>query len=294
MIDSGHRVTRYPFIPGLDGTGTVHAVGSSVTRFKVGDEVLAMFAAGSENGGSYQTYAVVEEGMVAKKPASWSKEEAASLSVCFFTAMVGLGAGLGVPLGFVEGGNKEGFRPKSVLVLGGSSALGAAATQLLKVAVPGITVLATASVKHHQWLKRLGVDGSIDRASKTLVEDVKRASPEGRGVDATFDAVGAGATERNVFETFDEGGSKKYAQVWTGDDEIKVPDGVDSVLFRSRDFMQIPGGKNIMLALQTLMEEGTYKLPLPVREVGNGLQGLEKGLDLMRKGVSGEKLVVAL
>ena len=99
MIDSGHRVTRYPFIPGLDGAGTVHAVGTSVTRFTVGDEVLAMFAAGSENGGSYQTHAVVEEGMVAKKPASWSTEEAASLSVCFFTAMVGLGAGLGVPFG---------------------------------------------------------------------------------------------------------------------------------------------------------------------------------------------------
>ena len=294
MIDSGHRVTRYPFIPGLDGAGTVHSIGSDVKRLKAGDEVLAMFAAGSENGGSYQTYAVVEEGMVAKKPESWSTEEAASLSVCFFTAMVGLGAGLGVPLRFVEGGHTEGFKPKSVLVLGGSSALGAAAVQLLKVAVPGLTVLATASVKHHEWLMSLGVDGSINRTSKTLVQDVKRASPEGRGVHAIFDAVGAGATERNVFETFDEAGPKKYAQVWTGGDEIAVPEGVESVLFRSRDFMQIPGGKNIMLALQTLLDEGRYKLPLPVRDVGEGLEGLKTGLDLMRNGVSGEKLVVAL
>ena len=197
-------------------------------------------------------------------------------------------------MGFVEGGKKEGFSPKSVLVLGGSSALGAATVQLLKVAVPGITVLATASMKHHQWLKGLGVNDSVDRASKTLVEDVKRASPAGTGVDAIFDAVGAGATDRHVFETFDQAGPKKCAQVWTGDDEIKVPDGVESVLFRSRDFMRIQGGRNIMLALQALLDEGKYKLPLLVRDVGEGLEGMKTGLDLMRSGVSGEKLVVAL
>ena len=49
-----------------------------------------------------------------------------------------------------------------------------------------------------------------------------------------------------------------------------------------------------MLALQTLLEENKYTLPLPVHRVGDGLDALEKGLRLMRKGVSGEKLVVSL
>ena len=294
MIDSGHRVSHYPFVPGLDGAGVVHSVGVSVTRFKAGDEVLAMFGAGSANGGSYQSYAVVEEAMTAKKPEGWLSEEAASLSVCFFTAMVGLGAGLGVPLAFLQGGKTDGFKPSSVLVLGGSSALGAAAVQLLKMAVPECKVCTTASVKHHEWLRGLGVDAVVDRRSETVAEDVRKASPEGKGVDAIFDAVGAGVTERHVFETFDEEGPKRYAQVWTGDDEVEVPRDVNSVLFRSRDFMQIQSGKNIMLALQTLLDKGKYKLPLPVRGVGEGLAGLEKGLDLMRRGVSGEKLVVNL
>jgi hypothetical protein len=67
---------------------------------------------------------------------------------------------------------------------------------------------------------------------------------------------------------------------------------VDSVLFRSRDLPQLQGGKNVMRALQTLLSEDKYKLPLPVKIVGNGLDKLEAGLNLMRKGVSGEKLVV--
>ena len=49
-----------------------------------------------------------------------------------------------------------------------------------------------------------------------------------------------------------------------------------------------------MLALQELLKAGKYKLPLPVRQVGSGIDGLEEGLQLMREGVSGEKLVVLL
>jgi threonine dehydrogenase-like Zn-dependent dehydrogenase len=124
--------------------------------------------------------------------------------------------------------------------------------------------------------------------------DVKSATPGSRGVDAIIDTVGAGSTQRHIFEAFDTNGPKRYAQVWTGDEEIEVPSGVDSVMFRGRDMTKLQGGKNIMLTLQTLLEEGKYKLPLPVHKVGNGLDALGKGLELMRKGVSGEKLVVTI
>jgi len=134
----------------------------------------------------------------------------------------------------------------------------------------------------------------LDRNSTSLIADVKLASPGSRGVDAIIDTVGAGSTERHIFETFDPQGPKRYAQVWTGDDEIGVPSGVNSVMFRGRDLSQMPGGKNVMLALQTLLVEDKYKLPLPVKIVGIGFDGIEKGMELMRKGVSGEKLVVIM
>lgn len=123
---------------------------------------------------------------------------------------------------------------------------------------------------------------------------MRSITPGSRGVSAIIDTVGAGSTERHIFEAFDSNGPKRYAQVWTGDEEIEVPIGVDSVMFRGRDLSQMPGGKNVMLALQTLLVEAKYKLPLPVNIAGIGFDGLEKGLKLMRKGVSGEKLVVTM
>lgn len=215
--------------------------------------------------------------------------------VCFFTGVTALAVGLKTPLPFLKDGPTTGFKPSSVLVLGGSSALGAATIQLLHLAVPECVILATSSPKHHGYITNtLGAHGVFDRDSNTLVKDVRTAGSSSQGVDAIIDTVGAGATQRHIFEAFDQSGPKRYAQVWTGDDEIEVPGGVDSIMFRARDAAQLQGGGNIMLGLETLLEEGTYKLPLPVHKVGQGFEAFKQGLELMRKGVSGEKLVVAV
>jgi threonine dehydrogenase-like Zn-dependent dehydrogenase len=140
----------------------------------------------------------------------------------------------------------------------------------------------------------LGVNKAFDRSSDVLIHNVKAATMDSKGVDAIIDAVGAGATERQVFEAFNKEGPQKYAQVWTGDEEIEVPSGVESVLFRARDLSDLEGGKNIMFALQTLLEEGKYKLPLPVKIVGQDFAGLQRGLEQVRKGVSGEKVIVVM
>jgi len=198
-------------------------------------------------------------------------------------------------LPFLKDGPTTDIKPSSVLILGGSSAVGAAAIQLLRLAIPDCTILATSSPKHHSRItNKLGANKAFDRNSPSLIIDVKLATPGSRGVDAIIDTVGAGRTQRHIFEAFDTSGPKRYAQVWTGDEEIEVPSGVDSAMFRGRDMTKLQGGKNIMLTLQTLLEEDKYKLPLPVHKVGNGLDALGKGLELMRKGVSGEKLVVTI
>jgi NADPH:quinone reductase-like Zn-dependent oxidoreductase len=89
MIDQGHRVTSCPLVPGLDGAGVVEAVGAHVKNFALGDEVLAMFTAGNR-GSAFQNFAVVQEMMVAKKPTSWSFEDAATLGY-FILSFIYLG-----------------------------------------------------------------------------------------------------------------------------------------------------------------------------------------------------------
>jgi NADPH:quinone reductase-like Zn-dependent oxidoreductase len=83
MIDQGHRVTSWPLVPGLDGAGVVEAVGADVKNFAPGDEVLAMFTVG-DRGGAFQKFAVVQEMTVAKKPTTWSFEDAATLGYVVF------------------------------------------------------------------------------------------------------------------------------------------------------------------------------------------------------------------
>lgn len=79
MIDVGHRVTAWPLVAGLDGSGVIEDVGKDVSTYKIGDEVLAMYSIAG-NGGSFQTFSTVSDAMVAKKPSAWSFEEAASLT----------------------------------------------------------------------------------------------------------------------------------------------------------------------------------------------------------------------
>lgn len=78
MIDQGHRVTSWPLVPGLDGAGVIEQVGDKAGDFMDGDRVLALFTPG-DSSGSYQEYAVVQGKDVAKIPATWSLEEAATL-----------------------------------------------------------------------------------------------------------------------------------------------------------------------------------------------------------------------
>ncbi|KAK3311934.1 chaperonin 10-like protein [Apodospora peruviana] len=284
MIDHGHRVTSSgPVVAGLDGAGVVEAVGTGVTRFSVGDEVFAQFPAPEVV--SFQDFAVVHESMVAKKPATWSFEDAASLPVCYLTALLSLGIGIKMPIPFIKDGPTFGLKPSSVLVLGASSAS----------LSPNLPHLGDQFPTHHGHLvDTLGVDAAFDRSSSSLVSDVRQATPCSRGVDAIIDVVGAGRTQKDIFDAFDSASAKRYAQVWTGDAETEVPDGVESTLFRVRDLPQLSGARDVLWALERLLEEGKYKLPLPVRIVGRGFQGLEKGLELMRHGVSGEKLVVTM
>lgn len=86
-----------------------------------------------------------------------------------------------------------------------------------RLAVPECKILATSSLRHHDHLKNhLVADGVIDRNSASLPSDVKSASPGSHGVDAIVDVVGAGRTQRDIFEALNPHGAKIYAPIYTG------------------------------------------------------------------------------
>src|SRR5258705_10986790 len=71
-----------PWIPGHEFSGVVEQIGSDVTAYAPGE---AVFAA-NETGGAYAEYLAVKQAVIAKKPASLSFEEEASVPLATQTA----------------------------------------------------------------------------------------------------------------------------------------------------------------------------------------------------------------
>ncbi len=74
-----------PFTPGYEVSGIITKIGSNVTHFQVGDEVMA----GTRFGG-YTSKLILPEWSVLKKPNHLSLEEAAAVPVNYITAHIAL------------------------------------------------------------------------------------------------------------------------------------------------------------------------------------------------------------
>jgi NADPH:quinone reductase-like Zn-dependent oxidoreductase len=208
------------------------------------------------------------------------------------TAVAAIVNSLQIPLGFLKGISTEEQAPSSVLVLGGSSATGAAVIQLLRKAYPSLPILVTSSPKHQARLTDLGATSVVDYRSPSVIADIMAVSPGATGVDVIIDCVSAGASQTDITDVLDPNGSKRYAAVITGI-TFQVPEGVTKLDAGAYSLMDMQGGKQLLPSLTELVENGIYRVPLPVRVIGHGLAELPDVLDEV-KTVSGEKVVVTL
>jgi threonine dehydrogenase-like Zn-dependent dehydrogenase len=141
-------------------------------------------------------------------------------------------------------------------------------------------------------LSDLGGTYLADYKSPSFMADIKAASPRGAGVDVILDCVSAGASQTDICDLLDPMGSKKYAAVVTGT-PVVVPEGVDKIDVSMGSMVDMRGGKQLFPSLTKLVEEGIYRVSLPVRVAGHGLEELADALDEAMT-VSGEKVIVTL
>jgi NADPH:quinone reductase-like Zn-dependent oxidoreductase len=127
---------------GIEVAGTVDAVGASVTRFAVGDEVYG-FARGS-----FAEYAVARADKLAPKPDNLSFEQAAVVPVSAATALQAL----------TDSGRAQ--PGQSVLVIGASGGVGSYAVQIAKSL--GAEVTGVASTGKLDLVRALGADHVLD------------------------------------------------------------------------------------------------------------------------------------
>ncbi|TWT19983.1 zinc-binding alcohol dehydrogenase family protein [Luteimonas marina] len=146
------QVEAQPKVLGFDAAGVVDAVGPEVTQFRPGDAVY--YAGDVTRPGSNAQFQLVDERLVARKPASLDFAGAAALPLTAITAWELLFERMGYAL---EGGGEG----RSLLVIAGAGGVGSIAIQLAKLA--GFTVIATASREDTiAWCRELGADHVVD------------------------------------------------------------------------------------------------------------------------------------
>jgi NADPH:quinone reductase-like Zn-dependent oxidoreductase len=147
---------RKPIL-GTELAGEVEAVGNAVTRFEPGDQVFAFTGARYGCHAEYRT--IADDGLIAKKPANLSFEEAASLSFGATNA-----------LSFLRKAGVQ--RGDQVLVLGASGNVGTAAVQLAKHF--GARVTAVCSTANLELVRSIGADDVIDYTREDFAQQRDR------------------------------------------------------------------------------------------------------------------------
>ena len=179
------RQGRYPppsdasDLPGLEVSGTIAALGTGVTGWRVTDRVCALV-----NGGGYAEYCVAPTAQCLPVPEPCSMVQAAGIPEATFTVWSNV----------FERGKLA--ADETFLVHGGSSGIGTMAIQLAKA--HGARVFATAgSDEKCAACVILGTELAVNYHAQDFVEAVKRATG-GRGVNLILDMVGGDYLPRNL------------------------------------------------------------------------------------------------
>jgi NADPH:quinone reductase-like Zn-dependent oxidoreductase len=172
----------FPLVLGWDVSGVIEALGSGLTRLKLGDEVFSRPDISRD--GAYAEFIVIKESEVALKPKSIDHIHAAALPLAGLTSWQTL---------FDAGGLAAGQR---VLIHAAAGGVGHIAVQLAKW--KGAHVIGTAAARNHDWLRQLGVDQVIDYDTERFEEAVQP-------VDVILDTMG-GDTQARSWKVLKRGG----------------------------------------------------------------------------------------
>jgi len=165
-----------PFSPAAECAGTVEALGGGVTKFAIGDRVMAYTGYGAAR----ERIAVSADSLV-RIPDNLDADRAAGLCVTYGTTLHALKD---------RGKLKAG---ETLAVLGASGGTGLAAVELGKLMRARVIACASSAEKI-AFARKHGADDGIDYGSEDLKEAL-RGITQGRGADVIYDPVGGAYAE---------------------------------------------------------------------------------------------------
>ncbi|KAI3324222.1 putative zinc-binding alcohol dehydrogenase domain-containing protein cipB [Xylariaceae sp. AK1471] len=281
---------KFPCLIGEDVAGEVAAVGPGVTEYKVGDRVAGFTLSG------FQKYPVVLDHLVFKIPDSISYEEACVIPLGLTTAASCLFHKDYLALRIPSQKSHE-TTDQTVLIWGGSTSVGSNAIQLAVAA--GYEVVATASPHNFAYVKGLGASQVFDYNSATIKEDLIAALKGkkvvgGMAIGGIVTPMAYEAVLESCAAVLRETEGRKFLVTLKPTKDLNLP-GIEakfsnSALMHEREF----GYAIFRDFLAQALAAGFYK-PSPKPEVvGQGLEDIQGGLDLLKAGVSAKKLVITL
>jgi NADPH:quinone reductase-like Zn-dependent oxidoreductase len=190
----------YPLVPGSDLAGEVVAVGSGVSRFKVGNQVVSHFrpkwlrgmpsseatreTLGGPLPGVLAEYVLLSEQGALAYPDYLTPAEASTLPVAAVTAWVAL---------FTHGN----LKPGETVLLQGSGGVSLFALQL--AVAHGARVFVTSrSPGKIARLKQLGAAEVIDTSANAAWDEAVLRLTDGRGADHVLDVIGGDTVPRSI------------------------------------------------------------------------------------------------
>ncbi|MGW0183543.1 zinc-dependent alcohol dehydrogenase family protein [Nocardia sp. NPDC003345] len=170
---------------GVEGTGTIDAVGPGAHGFAAGDPVILTAVPDANLRGSYAEYTTLPASRVLARPAGLAVTEAAAIWVAYSTAYGAL----------VE---KAGMRPGDhVLISAASGGVGRAAVQIANQ-IGAVPIAVTRHSAKRDELIAAGAAAVVATDEMDIVESVRRLTG-GSGADIVLDLV-AGPGRRDLLE----------------------------------------------------------------------------------------------
>ncbi|GAP93360.2 putative polyketide enoylreductase [Rosellinia necatrix] len=303
-------------IHGTDYSGTVVALGADASKLRglsIGDRVAGMVHGMNKlvpEVGAFGEYIVATVHTLLKIPDHMSFEEAATLGLAVGTAAFGLFSQLRVPATVDQlssGGVDEDGR-EFVLVAGGSTATGARAIQLLKLA--GLRPIATASPSKFHLALRFGAEKVFDYHSETCADEIREYT--GNQLAYAFDCVAEADTTQLCYRSIGRAGGRyvtvepfRESVAKTRELTIEPSWLMATSIFGNkialegayardarpdyRDF-----GGQAFAAVQSLLDRGLIDTH-PIKSMPGGWEGVLGGVDIIRgQPPSGYKLVYSV
>src|SRR5580658_8500363 len=190
----------YPLVPGSDLAGQVVALGSGVSRFKAGDQVVSIFrpkwlrgvpsreatreTLGGPLPGVLAEYVLLSEQGALAYPDDLTPAEASTLPVAAVTAWVAL---------FTHGN----LKPGETVLLQGSGGVSLLALQLAVAHGARVFVTSRSPAKIAR-LKQLGAAEVIDTSTNAAWDEAVLRLTDGRGADHVLDVLGGDAVPRSI------------------------------------------------------------------------------------------------